>query len=149
MGSSCIFSGEPFLAFQANSLWYCISKNYFILACCYYSSSTSNLPPDIISDNVLGLEISNITPDLALEFDIDENVGKVVITEVETNGPSFNKGINLGNVIRRAGRQDVNNVNDVLKALNIAKERGSQAFLLLITDGERERFVAINISKLK
>ena len=113
------------------------------------NNEQESLDNDVKKVDILGLEISNITPDLALKFDIDESIGKVVITEVETNGPSFNKGINVGNVIRRAGRQDVNNVDDVLKALNIAKERGSQAFLLLITDGERERFVAINISKLK
>ena len=110
------------------------------------NNEQESLDNDVKKVDILGLEISNITP---LKFDIDESIGKVVITEVETNGPSFNKGINVGNVIRRAGRQDVNNVDDVLKALNIAKERGSQAFLLLITDGERERFVAINISKLK
>ena len=57
------------------------------------------------------------------------------------------ESINVGDVIRRAGRKDVNNVNDVLKELDIAKERGSMAFLLLITNGERERFLAINISK--
>ncbi len=113
-------------------------------------SQTEDQNPEnkaITNIDALGLEISNMTEDLALQYNVDQNIGKVIITKVLSEGPSFNKGINVGDVIRRAGRKDVNNVNDVLKELDIAKERGSMAFLLLITNGERERFVAINISK--
>ena len=50
-----------------------------------------------------------------------------------------------GTVIKRADRQDVLDIEDVLNALKAVKERGSKALLLLLSDGKRERFVAINI----
>ena len=83
--------------------------------------------------------------EISSQFDIDENLGKVVIIEVEENGPAFTKDILPGTVIKRADRQDVLDIDDVLNALNAVKERGSKALLLLLSDGKRERFVAINI----
>ena len=52
-----------------------------------------------------------------------------------------------GTVIKRADRQDVTDTSDILNALEAVQNRGSKALLLLLSDGERERFVAINISK--
>ena len=83
--------------------------------------------------------------DLSKQFDIAEDIGNVVIIDVEENGPAFIKDIIPGTVIKRADRQDVESVNDVLDALESVNKRGSKALLLLLSDGKRERFVAINI----
>jgi len=93
----------------------------------------------------LGVTISSMTSEIASQFDIDENLGKVVIIEVDENGPAFTKDIFPGTVIKRADRQDVLSVDDVLDALETVQERGSKALLLLLSDGKRERFVAINL----
>ena len=66
---------------------------------------------------------------------------------VEENGPAFTKDIVPGTVIKRADRQDVTNINDILNALEAVQNRGSKALLLLLSDGERVRFVAINMNK--
>ena len=95
--------------------------------------------------NELGVTIAAMNSEISSQFDIDENLGKVVIIEVEENGPAFTKDILPGTVIKRADRQDVLDIDDVLNALNAVKERGSKALLLLLSDGKRERFVAINI----
>ena len=94
----------------------------------------------------LGMTISNMTPEIAKKFKINENLGKVIIIAVDENGPADSKEILPGYVIRRADRQDVNKISDVIVALNKVKERGSKALLLLLTDGKRERFVAINVN---
>ena len=76
-----------------------------------------------------------------------ENTQLYQIIDIEENGPAFLKDIVPGTVIKRADRQDVSDVNDILNALEAVQNRGSKALLLLLSDGERERFVAINISK--
>jgi len=97
--------------------------------------------------DTLGMELSEINPELADKFNIDENAGNIIITNVTSGGPADNKGVVIGEVIKRAGRQDVNSITDILNALQRAQKRKSKALLLLLTNGDRERFVAINISE--
>ena len=80
------------------------------------------------------------------KFQIDEDIGNIVIVDVENGSPAFRKDITPGTVIKRADRQDVEEVSDVLEALKEVRNRGSKA-LLLLSDGKRERFVALNIKE--
>ena len=86
-----------------------------------------------------------MSPEISSQYEIDQNIGKVVIIDVEESGPASIKDIKPGSVIKRADRQDIENVNDILKALDAVNKRGSKALLILLSDGKRERFVAINI----
>ena len=88
-----------------------------------------------------------MSSEISSQFDISEDLGNVVIIAVEENGPAFTKDIVPGTVIKRADRQDVTNINDILNALEAVQNRGSKALLLLLSDGERERFVAINMNQ--
>ena len=97
--------------------------------------------------NELGITIAPMSSEISLQFDIGKDLGNVVIIDVEENGPAFLKDITPGTVIKRADRQDVIDTSDILNALEAVQNRGSKALLLLLSDGERERFVAINISK--
>ena len=106
-------------------------------------SEKTNDSQEIIKE--LGVTLAAMNSEISSQFDIDENLGKVVIIEVEENGPAFTKDILPGTIIKRADRQDVLDIDDVLNALKAVKERGSKALLLLLSDGKRERFVAINI----
>ena len=108
------------------------------------NSGSSNITKKI---NELGITIALMSSEISSQFDIGEDLGNVVIIDVEENGPAFLKDIMPGTVIKRADRQDVGDVNDILNALEAVQNRGSKALLLLLSDGERERFVAINISK--
>ena len=86
-----------------------------------------------------------MSSEISSQYEIDQSVGKVVIIEVDESGPAFIKDIKPGTVIKRADRQDIENIDDILKALDAVNKRGSKALLLLLSDGKRERFVAINI----
>ena len=97
--------------------------------------------------NELGITIALMSSEISSQFDIVEDLGNVVIIDVEENGPAFKKDIIPGTVIKRADRQDVVNIDDILNALEAVQNRGSKALLLLLSDGKRERFVAINIIK--
>ena len=111
------------------------------------SMSATEQEPQSTVENIssLGITVAPMSADVATEFKIDKNIGNVVIIDVEENGPAFIKDIRPGTIIKRADRQDVESVNDVLDALESVNKRGSKALLLLLSDGKRERFVAINI----
>ena len=93
----------------------------------------------------LGITVVPMSSEISSQYEIDQNIGKVVIIDVEESGPASIKDIKPGSVIKRADRQDIENVNDILKALDAVNKRGSKALLILLSDGKRERFVAINI----
>ena len=94
----------------------------------------------------LGMTIDTMNSEIASKFQIGEDIGNIVIVDVENDGPAFKKDITPGTVIKRADRQDVEKISDILDALKEVKNRGSKALLLLLSDGKRERFVAININ---
>jgi len=109
-------------------------------------SATEQEPQSTVEKiSSLGITVAPMSTDVANEFKIDKNIGNVVIIDVEENGPAFIKDIRPGTIIKRADRQDVESVEDVLDALESVNKRGSKALLLLLSDGKRERFVAINI----
>ena len=95
----------------------------------------------------LGVTISRMNAEIASKFQIEEDIGNIVIVDVENDSPAFKKDITPGTVIKRADRQDVEEISDILDALKEVKNRGSKALLLLLSDGKRERFVAINIKE--
>ena len=100
-----------------------------------------------LSITELGMTIATMNSEIASKFQIEEDIGNIVIVDVENDSPAFKKDITPGTVIKRADRQDVQEVSDVLDALKEVKNRGSKALLLLLSDGKRERFVALNIKE--
>ena len=109
------------------------------------SEPESNPQNSVEKINSLGITVAPMSPEISSQYEIDQNIGKVVIIDVEESGPASIKDIKPGTVIKRADRQDIESVNDILKALDAVNKRGSKALLLLLSDGKRERFVAINI----
>ena len=100
-----------------------------------------------LSITELGMTIATMNSEIASKFQIEEDIGNIVIVDVENDSPAFKKDITPGTVIKRADRQDVEEISDILDALKEVKNRGSKALLLLLSDGKRERFVALNIKE--
>ena len=109
------------------------------------SESESNHQNSVEKIDSLGITVAPMSPEISSQYEIDQSLGKVVIIEVEEKGPASIKDIKPGTIIKRADREDINNIDDILKALDAVNKRGSKALLLLLSDGKRERFVAINI----
>ncbi len=82
----------------------------------------------------LGIEVQALTPELAAELDIQTDTG-VVVTNVERGGIADRIGIRAGHVIARIGKTDIASVEDLEKALEIAKERRQLVLLIKSANG--------------
>ena len=69
----------------------------------------------------------------------------VVVTEVAPGGPAAERGIGVGDVIRRVGQHQVNDKSDLTKGVEEAKANGKTSLLLLVRTGDRERFIPMPI----
>jgi serine protease Do len=91
---------------------------------------------------MLGLTLSEITPELTTQFGLTETAG-LVITSVEPLSDAEDKGLLAGDVITEAGQQAVTSVADFTARIEEATEAGRKSLLLLVRRGGDPRFVAL------
>ena len=90
----------------------------------------------------LGLEIQDLTPELAAQFGYSEGDG-VLVAEVEPGSMVAQVGLRSGILIEEVNRKKVHNTKEFMKALARSKKTGRVMFK--IRDGEYSRFVAFRI----
>ena len=88
----------------------------------------------------LGIEVQNLTPELAKHLQTKVEQG-VVVTEVQSGSPADRAGLSAGTVIVAANRKPVHSVDDLAKALDsMSLEKG---VLLLVHTAQGSRFIVI------
>ena len=97
----------------------------------------------VITD-LMGMTLSEITPDLAQEYQLGKGVG-LVVTEVAADSEAAEKGILAGDLITEAGQQKVATLGDLESRIIEAEEAGRKSILLLIRRGGDPRFVALGL----
>ncbi|MEM8787516.1 MAG: Do family serine endopeptidase [Pseudomonadota bacterium] len=96
------------------------------------------------SEQVLGLTLSTLTPELAEELGVEGEVRGVVVAEVDDTSEAFEKGIRVGDMITEIGQQAVETPADVVERFEAAREAGRKSVLLLVERGGQPRFVALS-----
>ena len=96
------------------------------------------------SENLLGMSLSEITPDLTEQFGLGDVIG-LVITDIAADSDAATKGIIAGDLIVEAGRQSVTPVADFEAQIEAAREAGRKSILLLLRRGGDPRFEALLI----
>ena len=105
-----------------------------------------NLPPDTGRDEMVltgrqpmqGVRVSNITPALAEEMQLDAFAGGVVIRDVDARSPAAQLGFRAGDVVREVNGQQIDSVTTLNRVMNgaqnwdIAVQRGDQILSLSI-----------------
>lgn len=81
-----------------------------------------------------GVTVSNITPDMAQQLELESTKG-VVVTEVDPDSPAGDAGLQPGDVITQVNRQPVRNVKDYRKA-----SAGKHNELLLLVNRQGQSF---------
>jgi serine protease Do len=94
---------------------------------------------------VLGLSLSQVTPELVQQFGLAEDTEGLVITEVDQASDAAAKGILPGDVITEAGQQPVATAADFEAAVQAAEEGGRRSLLLLVRRLGEPRFVALSV----
>ncbi len=95
---------------------------------------------------ILGLTLSEITPDLTEQYSLTTDTG-LVITGINPASEAASKGLIEGDVITEAGQQAVTNVADLEARIVEATEAGRKSILLLVRRGGDPRFVALVLEK--
>ena len=97
--------------------------------------------------NSLGMSLMPLNPELRQQYDLGANVTGVVVGSVDPNSEAARKGINEGDVIKRIGQQNVRAPADVERAVEDARRAGRDSVLVLLADGQGDRFVALNVTQ--
>lgn len=96
------------------------------------------------STNMLGMTLSEISPEMAEEFGLDGATG-LVITEVQPGSEAETKGLLAGDLITEAGQQKIAGISDFEARVEDAQEAGRKSLLLLVRRDGAPRFVALGL----
>ena len=94
--------------------------------------------------NMLGLTLSEITPELAEAMGITDDAG-LVIVEVDADSEAEEKGLLAGDLITEAGQQKIESIADFEARVEEAQEAGRKSLLLLVRRDGAPRFVALGL----
>jgi len=108
------------------------------------SAPQNAAPVEPETKELLGLTLSEITPQLTEELQLTQTEG-LVITNVAAGSDAEGKGLKAGDVITEAGQQRVMTLSDLEDRIDEATEAGRKSLLLLIRRGGDPRFVALTI----
>jgi len=89
----------------------------------------------------LGIELANVTPDLARRFDLEARSSGVVVTRVENGSPAAEAGLQPGDVVRAVNRKRVGNVAEFEAA--IGRLDSKAPVVLLLRRGLASTYVAL------
>jgi serine protease Do len=104
----------------------------------------STEPEEPAQSDVLGLTLSEITPELADQFSLTTEEGLVIIA-IAPDSEASSKGLLEGDVITEAGQQAVSTVADLEAQITAATEAGRRSILMLVRRGGDPRFVALSL----
>ena len=93
--------------------------------------------------SILGLEVKEINNSLKKKYNIEDNDGNLVITDVEQGSEAEEKGLKEGDIIKRVGTQQVKSLKEFKKKEKVARSRGSLLLLIKKDDGS-SLFVTLN-----
>jgi len=93
--------------------------------------------------SILGLEVKEINNSLKKKYNIEDNDGNLVITDVEQGSEAEEKGLREGDIIKRVGTQQVKSLKEFKKKEKVARSRGSLLLLIKKDDGS-SLFVTLN-----
>ena len=100
-------------------------------------SQESNSDP---SSSALGLQLSELTADVASQLGIEGTNG-LVVTGVKSGSPADKAGLSDGMVILKVGQVSVKSLADFKAAIDAASD--SDGILMLVKSGESARFVVV------
>ncbi len=95
----------------------------------------------------LGVALAKLTPEARQQLNLPDSAEGVVVTDVQPGSPAADKGLQPGDVIVEADRQQVTDPKMVADAVRAAAKRGDETILLLVKREGQDRFVAIRLAR--
>jgi serine protease Do len=99
------------------------------------------------SEDIMGMSVADLTPELREEFGIGEDASGIAVTEVDEDSDAYAKGLRAGDLIEEAGQLSVSTVDELEERIEEARDAGQKSFLLLIRRDGDPRFVALSLDE--
>lgn len=110
-------------------------------------SSGRSKTPGTLNIEPLGITLSELDEKLRERFDLAAEDEGVVVTEVQADGISAEKGLRAGDLIVEVEQGEVTTPADVAAKVDEARKRGRKTVLLLVQGQGGLQFVALPINK--
>jgi len=91
----------------------------------------------------LGLSVSNLTDQIRQQYNLDESVTGVVVTDVDQSSQAAGEGVQPGDVIAELNRQPVSSVKEFARIAKSIKPESS--VLLLLRRGQSTLYLAFTL----
>jgi serine protease Do len=88
-----------------------------------------------------GVQVENLSPEVAQQLNLPAGTRGVVITNVDPNSTAAESGLTRGDIIQEVNRKPVNNVQQFREAIRSA---GNEPLLLLVNQQGSTRYVVIS-----
>jgi serine protease Do len=93
------------------------------------TAARSEPPPDSSQDEMLGMRLAALTPEIAQRFSIREATG-VIVMDVQSGSPAEEAGVRPGDIIKEVNRQALESVKDCKEALKKVPKDGQVSLFL-------------------
>jgi serine protease Do len=110
-------------------------------------ASTDNPSSRSTEPDALGMSLMPLNPALRQQYELGSNANGVVVGSVDPDSEAARKGINEGDLIKRVGSQNVRAPSDVARAVEDARKAGRDSVLMLVQNGQGDRFVALKVTQ--
>ncbi|MGI9310115.1 MAG: Do family serine endopeptidase [bacterium] len=99
--------------------------------------------PSAASRSRLGLTVSTLNAENREQYGIAANAEGVVIVDIVADGTAAGRGLREGDLIKQINQRAVNAPDELIAAIQAARDSGRSSVLLLVERDERTRFVAV------
>lgn len=107
-------------------------------------SDGSREPSGLVS--VLGMKLVTLNSILADEFGIDNSLSGVLVYDVDAKTDAREKDIRPGDLITAVNQTPVRSTTELEAQLETARDKGRKSVLLLMSRGEEQLFIALELN---
>ena len=106
----------------------------------------SDKPAEPEQQGLLGMQLSEITPDMRSDMNLSDEVTGVLLLSVEADSLAAASGLAAGDVITDAAQNPVEKIADLVEQVENATDAGRESLLLLVRRDGEPRFVVLKLN---
>lgn len=95
---------------------------------------------------LLGMQLSEITPDMRADMNLAVDVTGVLVLSVEADSLAAASGLSAGDVITDAAQNPIAEIDDLIAQVDGATDAGRESLLLLVRRDREPRFVVLKLN---
>ncbi|MGO1118213.1 DegQ family serine endoprotease [Rhodovibrionaceae bacterium A322] len=95
----------------------------------------------------LGLDLAKLSPQLRQEYQLDDKVKGVLVTEVDPDGTGAEKNLQPGDLVVEVDQEEVNSPDEVKEQVSKARKEGYRVVTLLVFRGGEYQWIAVRLKK--